>query len=127
MDGVRVAWAEHRLSGRESFVSAILADRQASRGHRLLELLETCPPPAIYSSTRAWGERASPFGDLDSGEAAVLRARMMLVAPSLSRLYDGPGERSASGWGMGLIRRFRGRRGDRRPPTADPAVDRRVG
>ncbi len=102
-DGVRVAWAEHRLSGRESFVSPVLADRHASTGHRLLELLETCPPPAVYSSARAWGERASPFGDLHGGEAAALRARMMLVAPSLSRLYDRPGERS--GWG--IIRRLR--------------------
>ena len=107
IDGVRVAWAEHRLSGRESFVSAVLADRHASTGHRLLELLETCPPPAVYSSARAWGERASLFGDLDAGEAAVLRARMMRVAPSLSRLYGGPQERSGSGWGMGLIRRLR--------------------
>ena len=107
IDGVRVAWAEHRLSGRESFVSAVLADPHASTGHRLLELLETCPPPAVYSSARAWGERASLFGDLDAGEAAVLRARMMRVAPSLSRLYGGPAETSGSGWGMGLIRRLR--------------------
>ena len=86
-----MAWAEFRLAGQESFVSAALGKFNAiggqAAGQGLVEMLEAKPPIQIYLALRAWASQRKRFAGLGTDRAEDLRARVVRHALALADLY----------------------------------------